>query len=135
MTKVYVAASSKKWATARLMMNTFRMHGYEITYDWTVDVEKYGPGSPDETPQEVMKNAAQNDLIGVVDAEVFVLLWTPEVYGAMVELGAALASNTRRIIIVPESTFKPRFSVFFSLAPIETMAGWELIHIIKHGSL
>ena len=135
--KVYVAASSQHATQAARFMREIRQAGHEITYDWTVDVLKFGAGDPKEVPEDVMRKAAENDRRGVRECHLFILLWSPMAYGALMELGMAM-ERRKRIWIIGESEPGPgsvRFSVFWLLPDIqfEIKYGWEAIQELEHG--
>lgn len=93
--KVYVAAKFEEAPRAQKVMRELRLLGHEVTYDWT----QHKP----DTPIENLPVIAALDILGAVDAHVVVALWHPNLRGALVEVGAALA--VRRVVLavgVPE---------------------------------
>tara|TARA_Y100000310_G_scaffold58590_1_gene53907 strand:- start:389 stop:889 length:501 start_codon:yes stop_codon:yes gene_type:complete len=103
MTHAYVAAALADWPTARHVMTVLRGHGVVITHDWTVSAESWhfgdeqfraGARLPDPNAQ-----LAQSILRAVYRSDVVIFIG-PGRRGAHVELGAALASPCR-VILVP----------------------------------
>lgn len=89
--KVYVAAKFTEKDRVRALYTALKEAGHTITFDWTT-------GEVVGNELEAFR-AAQNDLAGVHDADVVVLL--PHAYsrGAYVELGYALALNKKIIVV------------------------------------
>lgn len=111
--KLYFAGRSSSWKEVRTWIERAKQCGHEVTYDWTKDVEKYGRGDQEETPHQVLAQAASSDLTGAYDCDVLVLFLEPNIYGAMVELGAALAGGKNVWLVFFNDEVKYRFSVFF----------------------
>lgn len=109
MNKIYFAGKSDQWEEIRGWINFAKSHGHEITFDWTEMVEQHGRGNQEQTPQDVLIRAAVEDCQGVFDAEVLVLFPDAGIYGAMTELGIALATPTKIYIVGKWD----RYSVFF----------------------
>lgn len=88
-TAVYVAAGSCEIPRAQGVIKAIRAMGFRVTHDWTESVLKYGPlGAPPDT----LRAEAENDMRGVLHADIFVLLVPagPST-GAWAELGMAVA--------------------------------------------
>lgn len=84
--KFYVATRLERAAEHNLVRDTLMKLGHEITYDWTV----HGPVWRDGP--ERIREVAQRELQGVLDADVVVVL-LPGGRGTHAELGMALAAN------------------------------------------
>lgn len=130
--KVYVAASSLNWGLARGMMKHVIAAGHEITYDWTQDVEKFGGDDPRKVPHEVMLRAATNDRQGVIDCDLFILMWSDLCFGAIVETGMALALH-KQVWIIGDSE-EIRFNVFWYLPEVRFVYGWEIVQELEHAA-
>lgn len=102
MMKVYLASSFLNKEAARSAMNMLEDNGFTITTDWTVH-----EGLPE---LEVLKQEASEDLRGVKDADVFIMLW-PGRMGSNAELGAALAYGKPCILVGGVNRFD---SVYFN---------------------
>ncbi len=97
--RIYVAAKSSPEELERAVrvMRALRAAGHEVTYDWTRDVltDRVAPFD-----LAARKRAAWSDLMGVASADVVIILWHPELRGALVELGAALAGGVADIVVL-----------------------------------
>jgi hypothetical protein len=88
--KIYVAARFTEKETVLNLYNRLQKLGHVITADWTVhkNVKPY-----DENP-DITGDYSQEDADGVLAADVFLLLTSPEPgSGVSAELGAAIASR------------------------------------------
>lgn len=107
--KIYFAGHSSQWQQVQTWIEGAKELGHTVTFDWTAMVAQHGRGSVEHTPREVLIEAAVKDTQGVVDADLFVLFGHEGLYGAMAELGMALATETEVWIVENP----PRYSVFF----------------------
>lgn len=93
--KFYVATKAENWPAARKAIELIQDTGHEVTHDWTVDVETWGPmGSAQERePKSDSELAAlaQADIDGVRGCHVNLHIPHPGLGGTFVEMGAALA--------------------------------------------
>jgi hypothetical protein len=89
--KIYVAGKYQDKDKVRYIHQLLRGSGHEITCDWTNEV-KY----PNNAPPEDKKYYAIDDVRGVKDADLIIVLMTiPYEYkGAWVEFGIALGTDT-----------------------------------------
>ncbi len=90
--RVYVAARFGRKEEVRRIYDLLKEKGHEITADWTVHrpIKPYG-----ENPR--MSGAyAEEDVRGVLDADVFLMIGDGGGTGLHVELGAAIASYLLR---------------------------------------
>lgn len=139
--KIYVAASSSKSLNRaeELIRSIRRMPQHSITYDWTKDVRKFGVGDPKLIPEAQLIKAATNDRQGVRDCDLFILIWHPEVFGAVMELGMAM-EQAKPIWIIGETerglAHSIRFSVFYFLpdCKAEFKYPFEVIQELEHWS-
>ena len=84
----YIAASLSEFELVRSISKTLQKNGWKHTYDWTwncfdVDIN-----------YEIIKDIAEQELIGVKDADIIIVL-NPKGRGTHVELGMALALNKK----------------------------------------
>lgn len=86
--KIYIATKWEELHRAREVMFQVLKAGHTITYDWTV-VEGLSPMQ------------ATLDMNGVLDCDVFLFLAEKQLNykGALVELGAAIATNKKVIVV------------------------------------
>lgn len=94
--KIYVASKFSNWRAVRDLYSSLRADGWEITQDWTLDAERFFVGGLVET-DDVLSQAALDDMSGVISADV-VVLWLPAARGGHVELGMALALHKPVVI-------------------------------------
>lgn len=120
--KIYFAGSSRDWRKVRTWIERAKQCGHTVTFDWTKMVETFGRGDPSSTDDEILIGAAVHDMQGVKDADILVLFPDERIYGAMAEMGGALATNTPVWIIgTPQ-----RFSVFFRHPHVKQISEEEL---------
>ena len=89
--KVYIATRLSRAPDHNRLRDLLKAEGVELTYDWTTH------GSVKETSVEVLRDVAQSELRGVLDADVVVVL-LPGGHGTHVELGAALGAGKRVVV-------------------------------------
>ena len=99
---VYVAGKFENWAVLRQLQHKLALRGWSITFDWTVFAE---------TPTEKTRENALWDLAGVRGASAFVAVLEGKECGTFVELGYALACETRCLII--DNSINSKNSVFY----------------------
>jgi hypothetical protein len=122
MRKIYFAGPGRRWEEIRVWIERAKQCGHEVTFDWTLMVEQHGQGNLEHTPPQVLRNAAIMDTQGVLDADLLVMFPWDRIYGAMVELGAALATTTEVWIIGDPA----RYSIFFDHPLCEQITDAEL---------
>lgn len=89
--KFYVASRTNRSSDVKALIATLTEHGHTVTHDWTnFEFELNRP-----YPADIARLCAEKDLVGVQDADVFILLSDESGSGMYVELGYALATNTR----------------------------------------
>lgn len=91
--KIYIASGLKNAERAKEYMGLFREAGWEITYDWTVH------GSVLHRGVEVMRETARNEVFGVLEADILLVV-LPGGRGTHVELGVAIGRGTP-VLLVP----------------------------------
>jgi hypothetical protein len=95
--RFYVATKAENWPAAREVIDMIIGYGHVVTYDWTKDVEAWGPmGSAQETEPKTdaeLAEFARLDIEGVATCHVNIQLPYPRLGGTLVEMGAALALN------------------------------------------
>lgn len=89
--KLYIAARFTEKEEVRRIYALLQEQGHEITVDWTI----HEPIKPYDQHPEKAHDYALEDLQGVMDCDVFVLLTSEQTgSGSAGELGAAIASQT-----------------------------------------
>lgn len=118
--KIYLASSFLNKDSARQAMNMLEDAGHIIVTDWTT----HEPTND----VNVLANESVEDLEGVKDADVFILLW-PGRMGSNAELGAALVLGKPCILVGGVNRFD---SVYFN-HPFVRLAGTmtDAIKLIK----
>lgn len=127
MKTAYVATAAGNWKMAQHVQGLLRSAGYEITYDWTKDVQDLNfdaPGAADASLDiETSRRKAKADSQGVFNADVFVLVCVPRMFGALIEFGSAVAWQSvvpeRRVIVVDPQAVRP--CIFWELPGVEQM--------------
>lgn len=115
--RVYVAGKFQDRLKLREVMEGLRKEGFEITHDWTFEDEESCTES--ELP-EYLTGCAQADLRGVRQADFVLLFGHPELKGALIEAGAALALNIPVMVIDVEKCAYNIFTrLFTSVANLE----------------
>jgi hypothetical protein len=87
----YVAGRTAQGdSLVRQVINTLQAAGHQITFDWTTH--------PDFKPYHEHKQASIEAALhmksGAMTAEAFILVWDDSLYGALIELGMALAASS-----------------------------------------
>lgn len=107
---IYVAGKFEETDAVRNIQATLRQAGHTITHDWT------GENPENRTGKELadfLKECARKDLVGVINADVLVLLNHDRAFGAMTEFGIALANRIPVLILRSEI----RDNIFYNLGP------------------
>ena len=95
--KIYIAASFEQREEVKEAHERVIAAGYQITLDWTT--HKSLKSSP--KTNKLYEDYATSDVKGVIDADAYILLLGPRAStGAHIELGVAIGSNKKYIIIV-----------------------------------
>lgn len=134
--RFYVAAKFERYAEVRRMIDYLKRHGHECTYDWTRTDEFDWRGEPiqvdpHELPKEQLTYYAEKDIEGVLKADFFVLLADHEALnGALVEMGAALASSKAPIIYVLSHV---RWNIFMEMDQVRTLSIESFVEQVKEG--
>jgi hypothetical protein len=113
MARIYVASKFENKQAVRVAQRMLVANGHEITFDWTVHDSTLIPLAERE---RYLKECAMNDLHGVIEADAILLLCHPNMKGAYVELGAALAMGRRILVVAPDLTST---NIFFHLPCVE----------------
>lgn len=121
--KYYVAGRVKKGpGEIRAIIDDLRQQGHEVTFDWTEE-PSYKPYSQNENEARL---AADRMLEGVRQCDVFILLWDDSLYGALIELGAALAYSRsykrKQVYILGD---KQRESIFETLTNVTVVQNFK----------
>lgn len=94
--KFYIAGRFPQKDKVREVQDRVREKGHEITADWTShdDIKDFFQ------QKRLSEEYALEDVEGVRECEVFVLIGNEEGRGSHLELGVALASNTEKIYVI-----------------------------------
>lgn len=95
--RVYVAAKFEEKARAQATMRQLKAAGHIITHDWTAEDDTNIVDDP--AKQKYWGICGEQDINGVLAADAVVVLNHPELYGGMVEVGAALAFALPVIVV------------------------------------
>jgi len=90
--KYYIATKLENHAEHNKLRDVLNNRGHQITYDWTYHGPVYSHGL------ERVREVAQLEINGVLDADVVVVLW-PGGRGTHVEMGIALAQQKPVIFV------------------------------------
>ena len=96
--KFYIATSLLRAKDHNIVRDALLDLGHTITYDWTTH------GNVKCTTIENLKRVSQNELLGVKKADILIVL-IPGGQGTHVELGAALATNKKIILLSQEEKY------------------------------
>lgn len=105
--RVYVATSFKNIPEARAAQQALREAGHEITHDWTT--KALDPAWPEWKREDYLRTCGDEDLAGVLSADVFVLINHEALRDGMAEFGVALGRGIPIVVVFPDR----RSSVFF----------------------
>jgi hypothetical protein len=97
--KIYVAGRWTRKPEVRAAQAALRAQGRFITHDWT-EAEDPAPEWTEAQTRGYLADQARADIEGVMDADTVVLLHDDTGRGLFVELGAALAYEPKRVIVV-----------------------------------
>jgi nucleoside 2-deoxyribosyltransferase len=89
--KFYIASKLENYEQVQYLRDRLKEQGWTHTYDWTKH------GSVKTVSTELLKEVAEKEFQGVVDADVVIVL-TPQGRGTHVELGIALALGKKVFI-------------------------------------
>ncbi len=87
--KFYVAAKFESKQEVRKLYDLLKSKGHEITVDWTL----HKAIKPYKENQELAKQYASEDINGLKDCDVFIIIGNDYGKGLHAELGAAILSN------------------------------------------
>lgn len=115
--KFYVASGVSNAEKVNRAAAALEAGGHERTYNWTTH------GDVSQTPAERKREVASNEMRGVADAELVVLL-LPGRFGTHAELGIALATAENKRILLWSETSAPfdgaeGFCVFYHHPAVE----------------
>lgn len=113
--KVYTASRFGNYRVVRAFNDALRAAGHEVTHDWTRTSEFDLAGDPifgDGTglSRDMQAQHATADLDAVAAADAVVLLPMPDMGGAYIEIGYALAHDKHVFVAGPV-----RFTIFWAL--------------------
>lgn len=87
--KVFVAARFGQKEKVRALYEELEKRGHEVIFDWT----KHKPIKPYIDNQELSARYSNEDIMGVFDCDIFILLADEAGTGMHIEFGAALITN------------------------------------------
>lgn len=97
--RVYCAGKTHDMDRVREVQSLVRRYG-EVTHDWTKVVEMHGPDIELEpmTHEDARLYSAE-DLAGVVNADLVIVMPHSRLCGTLIEIGAALITNTPVVVL------------------------------------
>lgn len=120
--RVYVASKAENYQRVREVQQLFKDAGHHITYDWTPDVEKLGPGAG--LQEAKMRECAIRDKDGVWRCQLLAAICFPGWLGTLLEVGMGLAWDKPIWLIRDEPVAREPFSIFWTLYNVEVIE-WE----------
>lgn len=119
--KVFVAARFGQKEKVRALYEELEKRGYKITLDWT----KHKPIKPYIDNQELSAKYSNEDIMGVFDCDIFILLADEAGTGMHIEFGAALITNITcvgqpKIYVVGEHNARSMFYFHPSVKRVES---------------
>lgn len=127
--KVYVAGKFEDRQRVAEIMNALRGKGFQISLDWTGESVA---GLSVQAANEKETEVAALDLVGVAKADALALVGHPNLKGAWVEMGAALALGIPVVILNPEKLDTCIFSHLCEQVPNEAELVLALQRIRGH---
>ena len=98
---VYVASKFEDKERAWALIERLKDEGITITHDWTHEDDT---GMDASTRSTYLRKCAEADVDGATRADIFIMLGHPNLRGALVEFGVALASGAVCLVVDPERT-------------------------------
>lgn len=108
MERIYVAGKFEEVVAVRAAQQALIARGYDITHDWT---HESSAGLEGERLETFLTGCATDDYNGVADADAILVLNHDRAFGAMVEMGIALARGIPVFVV----GYKIRDNIFFHL--------------------
>ena len=110
--RLYIASSTDNVEKVEHLIQWIKTQtDHTITFDWTESYRAAGSNRESvEMSEERVERAAAADMAGVASCDLFILLWHPNVYGAMAEFGMAMMLNKTAWVV---SDNPVKYSVFF----------------------
>lgn len=100
--KVYVAGGSHEIARCEDAIQALKDLGHTVVHNWPAMVRAVGSANPADATDDMRHAWAEQDLDGVAAADILWLLMPDrEGFGAAVELGYAIGSDTEIIVSGP----------------------------------
>jgi len=118
--RVYTAGTVEDKERIQLIQKQFRDKGHVIDVDWTT--HKWVAEQPKEEQEQLFTEYAIEDVQGVREAEVFILiLGNRKSVGAHIELGVALGAKVPHIYIVGQTDDPNLFYFHPNVKVVETI--------------
>lgn len=120
--KIFVAARFGQKEEVRALYEELGKRGHKITLDWT----KHKPIKPYIDNQELSARYSNEDITGVFDCDIFILLADEAGTGMHIEFGAALITSIicggePRIYVVGENNARSMFYFHPSIKRVENI--------------
>lgn len=104
--KVYVATSFSNLEEAQLVMHKLKQMGFEITHDWTHEAAE---GKSGEELEKYIQKCADDDFLGVLEADLFFIINDSRMKGGHTELGFAIGNKCPIVV----AKIKESVNIFF----------------------
>jgi hypothetical protein len=96
--RFYIASSLDNAPMVRRLASVLLSHGHVLTYDWTAHGAVYRAEQTASENVAVMQETARREIKGVTSADIVIVL-LPGGRGTHIEMGAALASGKRVLVV------------------------------------
>jgi nucleoside 2-deoxyribosyltransferase len=123
--KIYVAGKFENYQEVRRVQEFLKHAGHIITFDWTKEAEK----TVLYRTHDAERSNAEQDMEGVLKADITIALMGGDLYGTLIEIGMALGDGQDVFLIGQPA----RDSVFWALDEVTILGGpLELLTAFGH---
>lgn len=119
MKSVYVASKFENVDAVRAVHAKLRAAGHEVAHDWTIENAE---GRSGDELREYLRGCAAADYRGALTCDALILLHRPNMRGAFVEVGVALAAGVPVIVVDAPPDDDPACCIFFTLPRVSRAA-------------
>lgn len=110
--RVYVASKFENMNAVKQAMHLLQQQGHAITHDWT---RESAEGMEGQERDDYLARCAAADVNGVLTAQAILMLHQPNMRGAYIELGIALARGIRVFVVDGLRDDWTRIPIFYRL--------------------